>query len=340
MSNRETLISAFLSSAGWSDAKRAPLAGDASNRRYERLASPTGEKAVLMDAPPERDEDVRPFIKIAKYLSGLGMSAPQIFASDEANGFLLLEDLGDDLYARVIEQDGSMEQPLYSAAIDALVELHKAKPPSDLPTYSASFMAEEASFAWHWYLRGTDQNYEPLARDFKAKFETILAEFDQKSDILIQRDFHAENLIWLPERHGIAKVGMLDFQDALIGHRAYDLVSLLQDARRDVPLETEREMIKRYLEKTGLEKAPFEAEYHLLGLMRNLRIVGIFARLSLHFGKAQYVDLIPRVWGFVERDLAHPAAEDIRDQVLSDLPAPTPDHLQRLRDLCGTVPTL
>lgn len=340
MSSRETLISTFLSSAGWSDANRAPLAGDASNRRYERLARPTGEKAVLMDAPPERDEDVRPFIKIAKYLSGLGMSAPQVFASDETNGFLLLEDLGDDLYARVIAADASVEAELYGAAVDALVSLHGVHPPADLAPYSAELMSEKAALAWQWYLRPADKSYGEKADLFERRFETILAQFDQKSDVLIQRDFHAENLIWLPSREGNAKVGMLDFQDALVGHRAYDLASLLQDARRDVAPKLEQQMIDRYLAKTGLDNGAFLAEYHLLGVQRNLRILGVFARLSLHFGKASYVDLIPRVWGYLERDLAHPAAANIREQVLSDLPAPTPDHLQKLRDLCGTVPTL
>ncbi|UZD90735.1 aminoglycoside phosphotransferase family protein [Cognatishimia activa] len=339
MSDRENKIQKFIKQAGWDDAKRAPLAGDASNRRYERLLRPDGECAVLMDAPPERGEDTRPFVKIANYLTSHGLSAPKIFASDERHGFLLLEDLGDALYARVVEEDSPLERPLYTAAIDALIALHNVAPPADLPAYSAQLMAEKAAMAWRWYLDRYDPSNDEKALRIEALLETVLAPFDQKSDVLIQRDYHAENLIWLPDRSGVAKVGMLDFQDALKGHRAYDLVSLLQDARRDVSEDLEQAMIAHYLDQTGLDQNEFVADYHLLGLQRNLRILGVFARLSLHFGKAHYVDFIPRVWGYIERDLKHPATDEIREQVLAELPAPTPAHLQRLRDLCGTVPT-
>lgn len=336
---REAQLQAFLKGCDWGNAERGPLAGDASNRKYERLSKSDGSKAVLMDAPPDRGEDVRPFQRIADFLSQNGMSAPEIFAADTQNGFLLLEDLGDDLFARVVANDHQMESQLYGSAIDALIALHDIQPPSDLPTYSASMMAEKAAMAWRWYLRVFSQDYEHSAATFEAKFETILAQIDAKSTVLIQRDYHAENLLWLPEREGIARVGMLDFQDALKGHRSYDLVSLLQDARRDVSPALELEMIDRYLSQSDLERDVFVSDYHLLGLQRNLRILGIFARLSMHFGKASYIDFIPRVWAYVERDLAHSAADDIRDLILHDLPAPSPEHLQRLRDLCGTIPT-
>lgn len=339
LNTREPLIRAFLETSGWKNATRAALASDASNRRYERLTDDDGQRAVLMDAQPEAGENIQPFLKIARFLRSNGMSAPDIYAVDEANGLLLLEDLGDDLFARVVLADTTQEAPLYGAAVDALLALHDMPPPEGLQKYSVEMLSKFTGITWQWYPGSFEKDWQEKARAFQASFETILAQTDGVTEVLIQRDFHAENLIWLPDRNGIAQVGMLDFQDALIGHRSYDLVSLLQDARRDVPVDLEAQMIDRYLQKSGLSRADFLAAYHLMGLQRNLRILGIFARLCLHFGKAHYVDFIPRVWSYVERDLAHPAAAPIREQVLRDLPAPTPDHLQRLRDLCGTVPT-
>lgn len=339
MRDREILIKSFLQGTGWGEASRAPLAGDASSRRYERLTLSDGKAAVLMDAPPDQNDSLRAFIKIARFLTANGMSAPDIYAVDEPNGFLLLEDLGDALFARVLDYDPGLEHRLYTAGVDALVALHRVQPPSDLPVYTAPVLAEKTLITWQWYPGAPDQPYLKKACAFQQRFETILAETGAKSDVLIQRDYHAENLIWLPDRAGLARVGMLDFQDALIGHRAYDLVSLLQDARRDVSTNLETQMIDHYIKETGVEPDAFRASYHLLGLQRNLRIIGIFARLSLHFGKAHYIDFIPRVWGYIERDLSHPSAKDIKDLILRDLPAPSPDHLQRLRDLCGTVPT-
>ena len=339
MRDREILIKAFLQAAGWGEASRAPLAGDASSRRYERLTVSDGKDAVLMDAPLDQNDSLRAFIKIAQFLTAHGMSAPDIYAVDEPNGLLLLEDLGDALFARVMDNDPGLEHQLYTAGVDALIALHKVQPPSDLPVYTAPVLAGKTLITWQWYPGAPDQPYLEKARAFQQNFETILAETGANSDVLIQRDYHAENLIWLPDRAGLAQVGMLDFQDALIGHRAYDLVSLLQDARRDVPIQLEAQMIDHYIAETGAEPETFRASYHLLGLQRNLRIIGIFARLSLHFGKAHYIDFIPRVWGYIERDLSHPSAKNIKDLILHDLTAPSPDHLRRLRDQCGTVPT-
>lgn len=339
MNPREPQIRAFLETSGWKNATRANLAGDASNRRYERLTDDDGQRAVLMDAPPETGEDIRPFVKIARYLRSNGMSAPDIYATDEEHGFLLLEDLGDDLFARVIKADATQETPLYSAAVDALLTLHQLSPPPGLRTYTADMLSQFTEITWQWYPGANQPGWEERAQAFQAKLEPKLAEASGLSEVLIQRDFHAENLLWLPDRYGIARVGMLDFQDALIGHRTYDLVSLLQDARRDVPPDLERQMINRYLDASGLERDAFLFAYHLMGLQRNLRILGIFARLCLQFGKAQYVDFIPRVWEYILRDLDHPATAPLKDQLLRDLPAPSPDYLQKMRNLCGTAPT-
>ena len=339
MPSREDLAQAFLQSNGWGTARRAPLAGDASNRRYERLAHPDLGPAVLMDAPPERGEDIRPFLHIAEHLTGLGLSAPHILARDTDHGFLLLEDLGDGLFARVIPDNPALEPPLYEAAIDALLTLHRAPLPDGLAPYAPDVMAELAALAFDWYLVHADAP-DPTARAvFVAAFEPLLTAGTMAHPVLIQRDYHAENLLWLPDRVADARVGMLDFQDAMTGHPAYDLVSLLQDARRDVPPALERTMIKRYLAGSGLVRDDFETAYHLLGAQRNLRIVGVFARLCIRDGKAHYLDLIPRVWGLLQRDLDHPALAPVAPMLRATLPAPTPAILTRLKEKCAKRPT-
>lgn len=339
MADRDTLIGAFLRRAGWSDAAMSMLAGDASNRRYFRLRrGHTGPPAVLMDAAPETGEDVRPFLRIARHLSALGFSAPAILAEDVAAGLLLLEDLGDALFARVLETAPKLENSLYCAATDLLVTLHRQPPPAGLPAYDPALMTRLAALAFDWYRTGVaGQDGSGAKARFCAVSEPLLARHSA-SDVLILRDYHAENLLWLPDRAGTARVGLLDFQDALAGHRAYDLVSLLQDARRDVPAAVEEAMLERYIAATGQHAAGFRAAYHLLGAQRNLRIIGVFARLCLRDGKARYVDLIPRVWVLLQRDLADPALTPLRPLVAETLPAPTPEILARLKRKCATIP--
>lgn len=335
MPDRSAILLGFLAGTAWAGADVAPLAGDASNRRYLRLRHPmTGETAVLMDAPPEKGEDVRPFIEIATYLTGLGLSAPRILAQDPQQGFLILEDLGDALFARVIPQSPEREEPLYAAATDLLAELHRHAPPAGLKHYSPSLMADMAALAFDWYLTGTTGANSPLREPFHATLLATLVTHATPADVLIQRDYHAENLLWLPERTGIARVGLLDFQDAMIGHRAYDLVSVLQDARRDVPQAVETAMIARYIAATGVAAQDFETAYHCLGAQRNLRILGVFARLCLRDGKKHYVDLIPRVWAHLQRDLEHPALAPVARILQGVLPEPTPEILQGLKNQC------
>lgn len=335
MSDRTALARQFLQGTDWADARVAPLAGDASNRRYMRVHR-GDETAVLMDAPTERGEDVRPFVRIARHLSSLGLSAPRILAEDARNGFLLLEDLGDDLFARVIPRAPDRESELYGAATDALAHLHDQPLPDDLAPYDPALMADMAALAFEWYAGDTDSLRRAAA---DAAMLAALAEYASDASVLIQRDYHAENLLWLPERAGIARVGLLDFQDAMRGHPAYDLVSLLQDARRDVPPAIEREMITRYLARSGADAAAFDAAYHVLGAQRNLRIIGVFSRLCLRDGKAHYVDLIPRVWSYLERDLAHPALAPLAPLISGVLPAPTSEFLKDLKRRCATPPT-
>ena len=330
MTDRMGLAEKFLSGTDWAGADTAPLAGDASNRRYLRLSCGT-QTAVLMDAPPARGEDIRPFIAIAKHLLAAGLSAPRILAQDTDRGFLLLEDLGDDLFARIIPREPKIEPDLYRAATDVLIHLHRQPLPKGLATYDASMMADKAALAFEWY-GGTDH--------CSAAHEAMLSALSYHADdsVLIQRDYHAENLLWLASRSGVARVGLLDFQDAMRGHPAYDLVSLLQDARRDVPPEIAADMLAYYITQAGQDEDRFSAAYHVLGAQRNLRILGVFARLCLRDGKAHYIRLIPRVWAHLMHDLDHPALADLAPLVVDGLPAPTDAYLKDLESQCATAP--
>ena len=335
MTDRAASISAFLDGIGWGAATRRNLAGDASNRRYERLDL-NGTPAVLMDAPPDKGEDVRPFIRIGGHLKAIGLSPPEILAQDEELGFLLLEDLGDDLFARLLETDPSQELPLYLAATDALIDLHAAPLPS-APDYGPETMSDYACLATDWYAFGATGNRDTAAtQTLRAAMLTAFDALPAWSAVLVLRDYHAENLLWLSERQGSARVGLLDFQDAGIGHPAYDLMSLARDARREVSPATCEAMMARYVDATGYDAEGFARACATVSAQRNLRILGVFARLSLHFGKAHYVDFIPRVWGYVQRNLDDPALAPLADVLRPALPAPTPEFLKDLKARCAT----
>ncbi|MEL7097419.1 MAG: phosphotransferase [Pseudomonadota bacterium] len=334
--SRTNDLNAFIDRAGWNGAARMVVAGDASNRRYERLTL-GAETSIVMDAPPSKGEDVRPFIRIAGHLKTCGLSAPSILAADEVEGFLLLEDLGDDIYARVLERDATLEGRLYSAAVNVLVELHQHPAPA-LEPYDAATMTALSMLAFDWYLAGVDSVDTSARQRAETAIYAILEPI--LPSVMIQRDYHAENLLWLPERHGVARVGLLDFQDAMLGHPAYDMCSILLDARRDVPRDIHDAMLEHYIvtARVGDETA-FRGAYWALALQRNLRIIGVFARLCLRDGKPHYVDLLPRVWSHVER-----ALEEIGDAVLKKavggaLPEPTSEIRERIKAQCATRQT-
>ncbi len=333
MSDRGRVIRDFLAKAGWQDAARRPLAGDASARRYDRLVhGDTGAQAVLMDAPPDSGEAIGPFLHVAEFLSGAGFSAPEILASDADVGLILMEDLGDDLYARICANSPELETPLYEAAVDALCALHQTPAP-DLPEYCQATYLREARLLVDWYLPvaiGTACS-DTLKTDFDRLIGEACGQIGVARKTCVLRDYHAENLLWLPDRHGISRVGQLDFQDALLGHPAYDLVSLLEDARRDTSARLQAAMIARYLAQSGVEPDGFRQAYAILGAQRNLKIIGIFARLCLRDGKGAYVDLIPRVWAHLQHDLRHPALAALKGFVERHVPAPSPEILRKLR---------
>ncbi len=334
MSDRYALSQAFLSRIGWGDADRCFLAGDASDRSYDRLTR-DAQTAVLMDAPPGKGDDPATFAAIAAHLAGLGLSPPLVLAADFDAGFLLLEDLGDTLFARLIAADPGSEPPLYAAATDVLVHLQSHPAPPGLPDLTAADWADAACFAPDWYsFAATGRTVDTSA--FRGTLADLLMRHADGPRVMILRDYHAENLLWLPERDGIRRVGLLDFQLAQMGQPGYDLVSLLQDARRDVTAETEAAMIRRFADAIGA--TGFDAAYAALGAQRALRILGIFARLCLRGGKPGYVALIPRVWGQLQRNLAHPALAPLATICDGLLPEPTPEVLDRIGAQCGTTP--
>ncbi len=326
------MTEAFLAAAGWGGATRTPLAGDASGRRYERLTrAPDGASAVLMHAPRLTCGDIAPFCRIDETLRARGLSAPSILARDQTAGLLLLEDLGDDLFARVIARDPSREHGLYVAATDVLLAL-RAPPPAGLRRADAGTLTTLTDLAFSHYRAGAGLAPDALLQErFQTRFLDILQGVTGGPDILLLRDYHAENLIWLPEREGVARVGLLDFQDAMAGPPAYDLASLLQDARRDVAAETEEKMIAHYLHQSGEDGEEFRAAYAVIGAQRHLRILGVFARLAMAFGKPGYVDLIPRTWAYLMRDLDHPALRPVADLLRDALPEPDAATLERLK---------
>ena len=336
MTDRQALSTAFLEAAGWGRAERRFLAGDASDRSYDRLTEP-GRRAVMMDAPPGKGDDPRAFARVARHLAKLGLSPPAILAEDFDNGFLLLEDLGDDLFARLVAGDPALEAPLYAAATDVLVLLQASDAPDGLPDLSAADWAQAAAFALDWYAFAATGK-RPAASDFIAILTQLIQAHADGPRVMILRDYHAENLLWLPGRSGEARVGLLDFQLAQMGQPGYDLVSLLQDARRDVTTPVEAAMIARFCAARGLDREVFAAAYATLGAQRALRIIGIFARLCLKAGKAGYVAMIPRVWSQLWRNLDHPALASLAAICSELLPPPGPETLQRISAQCGLYP--
>ncbi|WP_380055867.1 aminoglycoside phosphotransferase family protein [Falsihalocynthiibacter sp. SS001] len=306
-----------------------PLAGDASGRRYARWQHPAYGSMIHMDARDDRKDGVADFIKIDEHLISLGLSAPVILARSPLE--LLLEDLGDDLFSRVIARDASVEKTLYLGATDLLIAAQEAPPPQDLPELDPATMVAAIAPAFDIYLKTTtDHDVLQVMQDASRILEAALQRTYPKSPRILLRDYHADNLLWLPKRDGVARVGVLDFQDAHLGHPAYDLASLLEDARRDVSEETREATIQHFLDKTNMESDEFHEGFCVQAAQRNLRILGVLANLSLNKGKRHYLAFLPRVWDHLQRDLAHPSLRELRQILNESLPAPTLPVLRRL----------
>ncbi len=336
MTERERQIAGFLAQAGWQDAERRPLAADASFRRYERIFR-KGGTAVLMDAPPPQ-ENVRAFYDIQCLLLDLGLSAPQPLGLDEAAGLLLLEDFGDRTYTRAL-LEGADEEALYGLATDLLIALHRRwqeqpRLPVEIPPYDDQRLRVELALLPDWYMpAATGRDTDRSTRDsYLAAWSEVLPLARGVPESLVLRDYHVDNLMIIDNRAGVAACGLLDFQDAVLGPVTYDLVSLLEDARRDIDAELAETMTARYLAAfPDLDPQAFSTSYAVLGAQRSAKIIGIFTRLSRRDGKAGYLRHIDRVWRLLEKDLSHPALAPVQAWFARELPADqrlTPDPLE------------
>ena len=345
---REDEMRDFLAASGWGKAAVTPIPGDASTRRYFRLAGGP-RQALLMDqpqgaetpaAPPGASAearralgynavarlagaDVGRFAEVARFLKSRGLSAPEIYAADPARGFLVIEDLGDGLFADVVAAGGD-EAALYHNAVEVLAKLHAQAAPGtlgDKPLFAYDDVAllAETDLIIEWYLPhalGRAATADEIA-GHRALWQAALANIAASPPVFIHRDYHAQNLLWLPQRAGLARTGLIDFQDAVAGSRAYDLVSLLEDARRDVDPDVALAALQHYFKTmaaqgTPVEHAAFVAEMAIMAAQRNAKILGIFARLHRRDGKPRYLALMPRVWGHLTRDLSHPSLAPLR----------------------------
>lgn len=355
---RSEAMRAFIAREGWGGAKLAPLPGDASTRRYIRLAKDS-RKAMLMDQPQGAETppcppnasaeerrvlgynavarlagaDCARFIATADYLRTRGFSAPEIYAADPAEGFVLMEDLGDRLYIDVLNQ-GDDEHLLYGAAVEALVNLH-AEPAPDillpgkpLYTYDETALLAEIDLMTEWFfpvaLRRTARNEEIV--EHRTLWREILRSALSGPTVFVHRDYHAQNLMWLPDRQGMKRIGIIDFQDAVGGGRSYDLISLIEDARRDVACELADAMTQRYIDAMHTHGMPLDparqrAEMAVMAAQRNVKIAGIFARLYKRDDKPRYLAHLPRVWGYLNRDLEHPALAALKTWYDRAIPA-------------------
>lgn len=310
----------FLAASGWEGAEILPLAGDASFRRYFRVVN--GEKsAVLMDAPPPH-EDPRPFVAVSEWLIGRGLSAPEILARDLEKGLLLLGDFGNARLRETLDSDPAREKELYELATDVLVHLHGHPPMEGLLPHGVDQWLEELKLFTDWYCPAVGAKVD--TKSYQEAWREVLEPVanDGLGPVTVLRDYHAENIMLVEGRDGVAHFGLLDFQDALAGHPAYDLASVLEDARRDVPPAIEQAMIERYVAATGHHET-FERAYWALAAQRNTRILGVFTRLWKRDDKPHYRRFQPRMWGLLERDLAHPHLLPVRAWFDSNI---APEH--------------
>jgi aminoglycoside/choline kinase family phosphotransferase len=323
--NRNEAIDTFLNAWGWGAATRKPLAGDASFRRYERVSNDDGAQAVLMDAPPPK-EDVRPFVIIARHLAGLGLSAPRILAVDEVKGFILLEDLGDLTYTRLLAES-DIERALYELATDTLIHLHRVPNfyviPDGVVNYGEERLLEEVGRLNEWFLPMV--NAPALAADVQKSYvdlwKKILPAAWNTPSSLILFDYHVDNLLLLPDKVGIQACGLLDFQDAVCGPVTYDLMSLLEDARRDIDPALVSSMKARYLAAfPSITPEDFATSWAVMAAQRHIRVIGTFARLNVRDGKPHYLEHMPRLWRYMDACLTHPVLSPLKDWLTTHVP--------------------
>ena len=335
MSSRDYEIIDFLGRHAWGEAQRVPVPGDASARRYERL-SVNGHRAVLMDSPFDPStistymrkgrlagNNISAFVCLATALRQRGFGAPDIYAADIERGLVMLEDLGDDLIARVLERQPELEREIYTRAVEVAAAIYRSSFSPDLSAYGTrwqikaydfdAFMAETDLFL-DWYVEKLETPISQTARnDWLEIWRETLSQTQTAAPGLALRDFHAENLFWRQDKIRLEQIGLIDFQDAVFTHPAYDLVSLLEDARRDVSPDLVAPLIEHFCTCAKIENnQDFQSAYAILGAQRNAKILGIFVRLSKRDNKHQYLDFLPRVRAHFTHDLDHPALVDLK----------------------------
>lgn len=325
---RSDLLNRFLQNAGWGSAHQDPMSQDASFRRYIRL-SEGDKRALVMDAPPEH-EDVHPFVMVDKHLRLLDFSAPEILCEDLDNGFLLLEDFGDATFTNRLA-DGADEAELYQLATDVLIALHAldthTATPDWLSPYDDGRLRNETALLLDWFMPAHGLEVTTAMRaDFEHIWFDLFAHVHAGPRTLVLRDYHVDNLMQLEGREGIKACGLLDFQDALAGHPAYDLMSLLQDARRDISDDLQAHMKDRYcdaLNINGEQREHFECVYAILAAQRHAKVIGIFTRLDQRDGKSIYLKHIDRVWRLLQNALDHPDLNDMKNWINTHI---LPEH--------------
>ena len=302
------LAQLFLARHNFHDCHITKIAGDASFRSYYRVMAKQSnhdQNYILMFAPRQH-EDIKPFVKIDNILLENGFSAPQIIAKDDDVSFILLEDFGDQTYNRFLQQNLSSELKIYQRACDVLVELHKISLTNyQIAKYNNAVLYREVALFIDWYLpyKGYKISNQQI-RDYKNYWFELFDKLNKANQVLVLRDYHADNLMILNDRISVKAVGLLDFQDALIGSNAYDLVSLLEDARREIEDVNRKKLFDYFVSQANYDYQEFLNDYEIISLQRNIKILGIFARLFMRDGKKQYLNYLPRVENFVKKRIA------------------------------------
>lgn len=313
---REEVIKKFVQAQGWDVNDLSFLAGDASHRKYYRLKPTNGSTLVIMDAPPTH-EDAGVFKRTTEVLQGLELSAPRVLKQDLAQGILVLEDFGNQTYTYCLKNNVVDEETLYRLAVDVLITLYqKVDSHATVPAFSADNLFKQVNLLMEWYVPAIFKD-EKISAEMEDTWKKIWVEYlkplENGRKTMVLWDYHIDNLMWLPERQGVQRCGLLDFQDAVIGPYPYDLVSLLEDARRDVPRNLQEKMISYFMEHISSEdQSTFLAQYNLLGAQRSTRILGTFTRLAKRDHKIHYLHFMPRVWKWLEQDLEHPSLDNLR----------------------------
>ena len=313
---REDLFPHFLAQNNLTDYQIDKIADDASFRRYFRVKTKQ-ESFILMDAPPEK-EDIKPFCNIAEILLNNNLSAPKILGRDDENGLLLLEDFGNDSYTKILaklkgDELLKKEKEIYQLAIDALLKLHQVPEPQNIALYDEELLMREVMLFIEWYLPYIAKTpaSEAQITEFKSLWKEAFKQLSKASKLVL-RDYHADNLMLLNERESYRQVGLLDFQDAVIGVEAYDMVSLLEDIRRDVSKETVEAMLQHYLQNSNINQESFLRDYQILSLQRNIKIIGIFSRLAIRDKKEKYLSFLPKLFNYVSISPANDNLSKIR----------------------------